>query len=53
MPRLELVRMMPDLEKQAREDVENAVEEPEFDYIAYAQCRIAGFRRSSNNLVRD
>ncbi|KAJ7899990.1 kinase-like protein [Mycena olivaceomarginata] len=69
MPKLELVGMMPDLEKQvrawspashamwaiwgivqAREDVENAVEEPEFDYIAYAQCRIAGFRRELKQL---
>ncbi|KAJ7169531.1 choline kinase, cytoplasm [Mycena filopes] len=30
---------------QAREDVEGGVEEPEFDYIGYAQCRIAAFRR--------
>lgn len=69
MPKLELVGMMPDLEKQvrawspashamwaiwgivqAREDMENAVEEPEFDYIAYAQCRIAGFRRELKQL---
>jgi choline kinase len=30
--------------------VENTVEEPEFDYIAYAQCRIAGFRRELKQL---
>ncbi|KAF7339949.1 putative choline kinase [Mycena venus] len=45
LTKFELLGMMPDLEKQAREDVENNVEEPEFDYIAYAQCRMAGFRR--------
>ncbi|KAJ7894515.1 hypothetical protein B0H14DRAFT_3426920 [Mycena olivaceomarginata] len=68
MPRLKLVRMMPDFEKQvraaspashtmwaigvvhAREDVDNAVEEPKFDYIAYAQCRIAGFRQELKQL---
>lgn len=30
---------------QAREDIESAVEEPEFDYINYARCRMEGFRR--------
>ncbi|KII93381.1 hypothetical protein PLICRDRAFT_171144 [Plicaturopsis crispa FD-325 SS-3] len=30
---------------QAREDVEGAVSEPEFDYIGYAKCRMEGFRR--------
>lgn len=30
---------------QAREDVQNGEEEPEFDYIGYALCRMAGFRR--------
>ncbi|KAJ7596685.1 choline kinase, cytoplasm [Mycena floridula] len=30
---------------QAREDIENDVQEPEFDYIGYARCRMAGFRR--------
>ncbi|KAK7468644.1 hypothetical protein VKT23_003148 [Stygiomarasmius scandens] len=31
---------------QARDDVESEVQEPEFDYIGYARCRMAGFRRS-------
>ncbi|KAK7064517.1 choline kinase [Favolaschia claudopus] len=35
---------------QAREDLENDVLEPEFDYIAYAQCRMAGFRRELKHL---
>ncbi|KAJ7129980.1 choline kinase, cytoplasm [Mycena crocata] len=35
---------------QAREDVEGGVEEPEFDYIAYAQCRMAAFRRELKGL---
>jgi choline kinase len=35
---------------QAREDVEGAVEHPEFDYIGYAQCRIAAFRRELKGL---
>lgn len=30
---------------QAREDLEGGIDEPEFDYISYARCRIAGFRR--------
>jgi choline kinase len=30
---------------QAREDVEAANPEPEFDYLGYALCRMAGFRR--------
>ncbi|KAF8078286.1 choline kinase, cytoplasm [Lyophyllum atratum] len=30
---------------QAREDIEGNVEEPEFDYISYALCRMAAFRR--------
>lgn len=30
---------------QARDDIEAAVEEPEFDYIGYARCRMEGFRR--------
>lgn len=37
---------------QAREDLElaaqgenSAVEEPEFDYLGYAKCRVEGFRR--------
>jgi choline kinase len=33
-----------------REDVENVVEEPEFDYIAYTQCRIVGFRQELKQL---
>lgn len=35
---------------QAREDVEGGVEEPEFDYIAYAQCRMEAFRRELKGL---
>jgi choline kinase len=31
---------------QAREDVENDVEQPEFDYILYAQCRMELFRQA-------
>ncbi|KAI1797614.1 kinase-like protein [Ganoderma leucocontextum] len=30
---------------QARESVEGKDGEPEFDYLGYAQCRMAGFRR--------
>ncbi len=30
---------------QAREDLENGFAEPEFDYLGYSQCRMAGFRR--------
>lgn len=30
---------------QARDDVEQGVENPEFDYVGYAQCRFDGFRR--------
>ncbi|KAF7320017.1 hypothetical protein MKEN_00785700 [Mycena kentingensis (nom. inval.)] len=30
---------------QAREDIENHVQSPEFDYLAYAQTRFAGFER--------
>lgn len=30
---------------QAREDVEANTAEPEFDYISYARCRMAAFRR--------
>lgn len=30
---------------QAREDIEGQVESPEFDYIAYARCRMALFRK--------
>ncbi|KAJ7139775.1 protein kinase subdomain-containing protein PKL/CAK/ChoK [Mycena epipterygia] len=35
---------------QAREDVEGGVEEPEFDYIGYAQCRMEAFRRELKGL---
>ncbi|KAJ7462733.1 choline kinase, cytoplasm [Mycena galericulata] len=35
---------------QAREDLEGEVEEPEFDYIGYAQCRLAAFRRELKGL---
>ncbi|KAJ6627276.1 choline kinase, cytoplasm [Mycena sp. CBHHK59/15] len=35
---------------QAREDVEGEVEEPEFDYIGYAKCRMAAFRRELKGL---
>lgn len=30
---------------QAREDLENRVEQPEFDYVGYSLCRIASFRK--------
>lgn len=30
---------------QARDDLENDNQPPEFDYIAYARCRMALFRR--------
>ncbi|KAK2462040.1 hypothetical protein APHAL10511_006503 [Amanita phalloides] len=36
---------------QAREDVEGNVEQPEFDYISYAVCRMAAFRRELRALV--
>ncbi|KAJ7630606.1 choline kinase, cytoplasm [Roridomyces roridus] len=35
---------------QARDDLENAVQEPEFDYIGYALCRLEGFRRELHEL---
>lgn len=35
---------------QAREDLEGNAEEPEFDYIGYAQCRMDGFRRELKEL---
>ncbi|KAJ7666468.1 choline kinase, cytoplasm [Mycena rosella] len=35
---------------QAREDVEAGVEEVEFDYIGYAQCRMAAFRKELKGL---
>lgn len=35
---------------QAREDVEGGVTQPEFDYIGYARCRMAGFRREITDL---
>ncbi|KAJ7770796.1 choline kinase cytoplasm [Mycena maculata] len=69
LPKLELVGLLPDLDKQvnawspashamwaiwgivqAREDLENGVEEPEFDYIGYAQCRLTAFRRELKEL---
>ncbi|KAF7339758.1 Choline kinase [Mycena sanguinolenta] len=69
LPKLELLGLIPDLEKQvrawspashacwaiwgivqARDDLENDVQEPEFDYIAYALCRMAAFRRELKQL---
>ncbi|KAF8640805.1 hypothetical protein AX17_000454 [Amanita inopinata Kibby_2008] len=35
---------------QAREDVEGNVEQPEFDYIGYAKCRITAFRHELQSL---
>ncbi|KAJ7225862.1 choline kinase, cytoplasm [Mycena pura] len=35
---------------QAREDIENEVEDPEFDYIGYSRCRLAAFRRELDEL---
>lgn len=35
---------------QARDDLENYIETPEFDYIAYARCRLACFRRELREL---
>lgn len=35
---------------QAREDVEDGNKAPEFDYIGYARCRMAGFRREIKEL---
>ena len=35
---------------QARDDLENGVSEPEFEYLAYSQCRMAGFRREIERL---
>nr|GAT49712.1 choline kinase [Mycena chlorophos] len=35
---------------QARDDLENQVDQPEFDYIAYARCRFAGFKRELRQL---
>ncbi|KAJ7655166.1 kinase-like protein [Mycena polygramma] len=35
---------------QAREDLEGGVEEPEFDYVGYAHCRMAAFRRELRKL---
>ncbi|KAJ3576148.1 hypothetical protein NP233_g631 [Leucocoprinus birnbaumii] len=35
---------------QARDDLESNNETPEFDYIAYARCRLAGFRRELREL---
>lgn len=36
---------------QAREVLEGKDTEPEFDYVAYAQCRLAGFRRELKALL--
>jgi len=36
---------------QAREDVEEKVEVPEFDYLAYARCRMAAFNRDVEELA--
>ncbi|TFK76813.1 kinase-like protein [Pluteus cervinus] len=36
---------------QAREDVEEHNENPEFDYLAYARCRMAAFRRDLAQLL--
>lgn len=35
---------------QARDDLENNNETPEFDYIEYARCRMVGFRRELREL---
>lgn len=35
---------------QARDDLENNNPSPEFDYITYARCRMAGFRRELKQL---
>jgi len=35
---------------QARDDLENGIEAPEFDYIAYARCRLACFRQELRKL---
>jgi choline kinase len=35
---------------QAREDMEGEVEFPEFDYVGYAQCRMAAFRAELKSL---
>ena len=36
---------------QAREILEGKDSEPEFDYVAYAQCRMDGFRRELKALL--
>jgi choline kinase len=36
---------------QAREALEGKDNEPEFDYVAYAQCRMESFRRELNALL--
>ncbi|KAG5636749.1 hypothetical protein H0H81_006968 [Sphagnurus paluster] len=36
---------------QAREDIEGNVEEPEFDYIGYSQCRMSAFRQEIHKLM--
>ncbi|KAJ8514930.1 hypothetical protein ONZ45_g7579 [Pleurotus djamor] len=35
---------------QAKEDVENDVKQPEFNYLAYAMCRMASFRKELKEL---
>jgi len=35
---------------QARDDLENNNPSPEFDYVGYARCRMAGFRRELKQL---
>jgi len=35
---------------QAREDAEGSIEQPEFDYIGYARCRMAAFKGSLHSL---
>jgi len=35
---------------QAKEDMEGKEDEPEFDYIGYARCRMEGFRRETKAL---
>ncbi|KAJ7071514.1 choline kinase, cytoplasm [Mycena amicta] len=35
---------------QAREDIENHVQEPEFDYVSYARCRRAAFMHQLKEL---
>lgn len=38
---------------QAREDVENVVKEPEFDYLGYSRHRMNAFRRELASLIQE